>query len=200
MRIFILPILLAVTLLAGCPQPLPQTANDKQRDQQQQTNLEGVQQVGMPSIVNFRDMRGVKYWYEQRDKANLLTYTYTRNMQGQWVYFCDSIGYPIPGGTQYSAPNSMQRYSVRDPRYEASSQNGWTAGIAALPQAEPNGVFPPATAEGTGLICINPINNKAEAVYAEDKLNTFPWPQKGAIGEPDRSAPKQAPQDPLIKK
>lgn len=191
---------LAALAFAGCT-PLPsETANDKQREQQAHMNMEGAQQVGMPNIVNFRDQRGVKYWYEQRDKANLLTYSYTKNMQGQWVYYCDSIGYPIPGGTQYSAGESMQRYRVRDDRYDSTSQNGWTWGVARLPQAEPNGVFPPVTAEGTGIICINPNNNKAEAQYAEDKVNTFTYPQKAAINEPDRSSPKTAPADPLAKK
>ncbi len=201
MKTQLIALLFVGLALAGCQKPPPATANDAQRDQQAAINLEGAQQVGMPDIVNYRDMRGVRYWYEQRDKANLLTYTYTKNMQGQWIYFCDSIGYPIPGGTQYSAGESMQRYRVRDPRYGADSEHGWTWGVTRLPQAEPNGVFPPSTAEGTGIICISPINNKAEAVYAEEKVSAFPWPQKGAVNEPDRSAPaKTAPADPLAKK
>jgi hypothetical protein len=185
--------------IIGCT-PIPQpTANDTQREQQSSINNEGAHEVGMPAIKNFRDMRGLKYWYERRDQANLLTYSYTKNLEGRWVYFCDSIGYPIPGGTQYSAPQAMQRYSVRDSRYSETSINGWNWGVAALPQAEPNGIYPPSTAEGTGIICINPNNNKAEAVYAEDKVDTFTWPQRGAIGEPDRSSPKPPPPDPLVK-
>lgn len=199
MKIQFIALLLAVNMFAGCT-PIPsETANDKQRDQQAQVNLEGANEVGTPAIANFRDQRGVKYWYEQRDKANLLTYSYTKNMEGRWVYFCDSIGYPIPGGTQFSAPQSMQRYRVRDNRYDASSASGWTWGVALLPQAEPNGLYPATTSEGTGVICINPYNNKAEAQYAEDKLDTFTYPQRGAINEPDRSSPKPPPQDPLAK-
>lgn len=201
MKSTVIATLLGVTsLLAGC-NPAPQaTSNDMQRDQQATINAEGAAEVGMPHIVNFRDMRGMKFWYERRDQADLLTYTYTKNMAGQWVWFCDSIGYPIPGGTQYSAPESMQRYRVRDLRYDISTLAGWFFGVARLPQPEPNGVFPPTTAEGTGIICINPNTNKAGAAYAEDKLNTFEWPQPNALNEPNRSGPpKIAPLDPLVK-
>ena len=199
-RIFasLVAIVLSSALLAACQPPPPATANDVQRDQQAAMNSEGVAAVGMPNIVNHRDQRAVKFWYERRDQANLLTYTYTRNMEGRWVWYCDSIGYPIPGGTQYSAPTAMQRYRVRDPRYPASDVNGWDYGIAALPQAEPNGVFPPSTAEGSGAICINPRTNQASASYAEDKLNTFEYPQPNAINEPDRSVHRPAAVDPLV--
>lgn len=199
MKIKIVVLLVLMTAILGGCDPLP-TANDMQSEQQAALNQEGAREVGMPAIVNFRDQRGVKFWYEKRDQSNLLTYTYTRNLEGKWIWFCDSIGYPIPGGTQYSAPESMQRYRVRDPRHAASDLSGWDSGIARLPQAEPNGVYPPTTAQGTGIICINPKTNKADAVYAEDNLDTFPWPHPGAIGEPDRTGPaKPQPKDPLAK-
>jgi len=186
----------------GCGPFVPaKTANDVQREQQEHINMEGAAEVGMPNLVNFRDQRGMKYWYERRDQANLLTYSYTKNLEGRWVYYCDSIGYPISGGTQYSAPESMQRYRVRDDRYAPDSTSGWDYGVARLPQAEPNGVFPPTTALGTGIICINPKTNKAEAEYAEDNVDTFTYPQPSAIGEPDRSGtPKPPPPDPLAPK
>jgi hypothetical protein len=198
MKLKLLIFVILFGMLVGCGYVPPQTANDAQREQQAGMNLEGAKEVGMPNIVNFRDMRGVRFYYERRDQADLLTYTYTKNWEGQWVWYCDSIGYPISGGTQYSAPESMQRYRVRDPRFDATDSAGWNTGVTRLPQPEPNGVFPPSTAEGTGVICINPKTNKASAAYAEDKLNTFEWPQPLAIGEPDRSGPqKPQPKDPL---
>lgn len=190
--------MIATLVMFACALP-PQTSNDVQREQQEKINMEAANAVGMPNIVNFRDMRAMKFIYELRDKANVLTYTYSMNEVGRWVWLCDSIGYPISGGTQYSAATSMQRYRVRDPRYSSDRQEGWDYGVAALPQAEPNGVFPPSTAEGTMVVCINPTTNKAEAQHFEIRANAFTWPKPNAIDEPDRSGTgKPVPDDPIV--
>lgn len=190
-RIAFIALASSMLLLGACSKEL--SSADKQREQQETIVGEGVAQVGMPNIVNFRDARAVKFWYERRDQSNLMTYTYTKNMQGQWVWFCDSMGYPIPGGTQFSAPESVQRYAL--PRKNDREAD---FGSMRLPQPEPNGIYPPSSAEGSGIICINPNTNVATAAYGEEKLNTFEWPQPSAIGEPDRSGPaRPAPRDPL---
>ena len=130
----------------------------------------------------------------------MLTYTYTKNLQGQFVWFCDSIGFPISGGTQFSAPESMQHYRVRDLRYSAETAEGWFQGVEKLPQAEPNGIFPPSTAAGSRVICINPRTNVPSLSHAEDNLDTFEYPRSNAIDEPNRSGDKPKPKDPLIAK
>lgn len=113
----------------------------------------------------------MKLVYEMRDNDNLQTYTYNYvEMTGKYTYLCDSMGYPIPYSTQYSAPTSMQEYYVD--RTGSETADSW--GIAQLPQSEPNGLFPPASADGTWVMCLGP-DNKPHASYEEPKLSTFQW-------------------------
>jgi hypothetical protein len=48
-----------------------------------------------------------------------------------------------------------------------------------LPQADPNGLFSPASAEGTWVMCLNPKTKKAEPQYIEPRVitTTFPMDQ-----------------------
>jgi hypothetical protein len=101
---------------------------------------------------------------ELRDQANLLTYTYVwSDMQGKLVFFCDSVGYPIPYATQYTNPQKVQQLTY--------GQGG--AAMVTMPQADPNGLFSPASAEGTWVMCIdpNPPHN-ARPVYVEPRVTT----------------------------
>jgi hypothetical protein len=156
--------------LAGCE--YKPTANDIQRQQQQMMNAEGARQVGMPKILNYREMRLLKMFYEMRDQEDLATYTYIFvPMTGKWVHYCNSIGFPIPYSTQYSGPTAMQTYNVGT--QGAGDNNRW--GVAQLPQPEPNGIFPPSSSDATFVMCIGPDGSPKPA-YSEDKLDTFLWP------------------------
>ena len=46
----------------------------------------------------------------------------------------------------------------------------------ALPQADPNGLFMPASAEGTWLMLINPKTNQPSPVYIEPRVTVSPFP------------------------
>ncbi len=156
---------LGMLALAACaPQP---TSNDKQREQEAQITNEGASEVGMPNITHFREMRLLKTIYEMRDQGDLSTWTYLFNQfTGKYVPMCPSIGFPIPYATQFSAPESMQTYNVR------GANDGDRYGVARLPQAEPNGLNMPTSAEGTWIICIGP-NNKPAVTYSEPRVVTF---------------------------
>lgn len=186
--------LLGLALLGGCYEPTAST-NDVQREQQENQTRDIAQKVGMPYLPNARDSRQLKYWYELRDVAGLMTYAYTMNMQGQWVWICDSVGFPFPGGTQFSAPSSIQRYSL--PATDGLPRD---YGTAELPQPEPNGVFPPSSADASGLLCVNPDNPaQVGPAQIEDRVNVFMWPKPNAINEPDRTAKPQGPvHDPIM--
>lgn len=143
-----------------------QGANDVQRDRQQAVVREGVAAVGVPAIVNFREMRQLKSIYELRDQEGLVTYTYTfSEVTGKASFFCDSIGYGIPYATQFTASEAMQRYSLAS---TADRSSVW--GDSKLPQPEPNGLFPPTSADGTWVMCKDPASAKLRPQYVEPKI------------------------------
>ncbi len=158
-------IAVAVTTLAACAPP--QTSNDIQRDTQEKMVREGVSQVGVPSIKNFRELKIAKDIYEMRDQEGLVTYTYTFSEQtGRYRFFCDSIGYPLPYSTQFSQPTSVQRYNLPS----TGSGEGRAYGTEVLPQAEPNGLFSPASAEGSWILCKDPNGRDVHPTYSEPRL------------------------------
>jgi hypothetical protein len=73
---------------------------------------------------------------------------------------CPSIGYPIPGGTQLTNP--------------MRATNPGSNGALALPQGEPNGLFPPSTSGGTWVLCVR--GGKTEPTYVEPNVVTYAHP------------------------
>ena len=159
---------LAIMLVACAPE---QTSNDIQRDQQNKLLAEGTAQTGMPAIKNFRERKLLKDILELRDQDGLVTYTYTwSEVTGKKVFFCDSIGYGIPYATQYTAPETMQTYNL-----PVSSGSEHHYGASRLPQADPNGLFSPASAEGTWVMCKNPNGKEVRPVYVEPRVIVSPF-------------------------
>ena len=170
--------LLLVSVLASC-EGKP-TSSDIQRDRQERMVQEGVSQVGIPSIKNFRELKLAKDIYEMRDETGLATYSYMENLNpvvvrghtalgGKLSFLCDSIGYPLPYSTQFTAPETMQRYYLE--RRHGGGQNDvrqW--GVTRLPQAEPNGLFSPSSAEGTWVLCKDPNGKDVRPIYTEPRV------------------------------
>ncbi len=151
-------------LFAACAPP--PTSSDVQRDRQETMVAEGVSQVGVPAIVNFREYKLAKDIYEMRDQTGLVTYTYLwSDIQGKLLFFCDSIGYPIPYATQFSAPESVQRFYLPG---RGNVPREW--GKEKLPQAEPNGLFTPSSAEGTWVMCKDPNGKDTRPTYVEPRV------------------------------
>lgn len=160
-------------MLAGCA-PAP-TSSDNMRDQQEQNLGNAIKSVGTPSIKNYREMRIMKDLYELRDQNGLVTYTYLKSeVDNKLCYYGETIGYGIPYATQYSASESMQRYYVK-----ATGDGGPSYGAARLPQAEPNGLFPPAAAEGTWVMLKDPDGPDVKPVYVEPRIIVEPFKRKG---------------------
>lgn len=148
--------LLGVTLV-GCDDF--SSSDEKQRAQQEQILKEGTAQTGMPAIKNFRERKLMKQIIEMRDQDGLVTYTYTvPETTGRPVFLCNSIGYAIPAATQYTNPQ----------KYEMSG--------ATLPQADPNGLFSPDSAEGSWVMCTDPSGSgKTRPVYVEPRVIVSPF-------------------------
>lgn len=151
---------MALTLamfFAGCD--VQETGEELQAKQQAEQTKIAVQSSGMPAITNFTEKKNMKMILEMRDNQGLRTYTYMRDMNGNMHQLCDSVGYPIPYSTQYT-----------NPQYIADKGNGY--GYAIIPQADPNGLYSPESAEGSYVMCLNPKDKQLTPVYVEERLIT----------------------------
>jgi hypothetical protein len=158
----IIPVAAIFMLQSGCDSAPPRS--DIEQQQKQETlRQEANAQVGMPGITNFTEMKLMRQLYELRDKE-IATYSYTPDMNGKLWHICDSIGYGLPYGTQFSNPEKIVPYG----------QNTYVPNTShVIPQSEPNGLFMPPTAEGTWIICGTAKDLKP--VYVEPKVIVAPF-------------------------
>ena len=164
-KVALIVIGISLIMLAAC-EPKP-TSSDVQRQRQEVVVAEGVSQVGVPSIKNFRELKLAKDIYEMRDQTGLTTYTYLySDLNGKLIFLCDSIGYPLPYATQFSAPESIQTWRITG----TDSGDIKRYGTDKLPQAEPNGLFTPGSAEGTWVLCKDPNGSEVRPLYTEPRV------------------------------
>ena len=164
---FILAALFAMLALVSCGPP---SSDDIQRAQQEQILAQGTSQIGMPAIKNFRERKLLKDIYELRDQASYVTYSYIcAPNTGRFIYLGQSIGYPIPYSTQFTNPEKAEYVG--------------TSGRYVLPQADPNGLFSPASANGTWVMIVDP-KGEAKPQYVEDNVTclTYKLPKEALIG------------------
>ena len=146
-------------VITGCDNT-PSSRETEQR-QQEQLQQESIAQTGVPSIKNFREKKLLKDIYELRDQDGLTTYTYiVAENTGKLIFLGESIGYGIPAATQYNNPEQALGYS----------EHKYT-----LPQAEPNGLYTPAAAEGTWVMLKNPNSKAVKPVYVEPRIIVSPF-------------------------
>ena len=145
----------------GCDKQAP-TGDDIMNAQQRQTDRQAALAVGPPAIVNFQEKRTLKQIYELRD-TQLSTVTYIVDRYGKTHKICDSVGYGIPYATQYTNPSKIDY------------NRGQDGGNIAIPQADPNGLFSPASAEGTWVLCLNPKDKKVVPIYIEPRIIVSPF-------------------------
>lgn len=160
----ILAIVATALILSACDDS-PPTSDQIANRQQEQLSRQAVQEVGMPAITNFQEKRVLKQILELRD-TKLSTVTYTQDLQAHLHKLCDSIGYGIPYSTQFTNPQ----------RAFYGTYHGEPAVIA---QADPNGLFSPASADGTWVLCLNPATKDVAPVYVEPHIVVSPFALPG---------------------
>ncbi|MEQ1500154.1 MAG: hypothetical protein ABL917_02130 [Parcubacteria group bacterium] len=164
-------IALAGLILVGCEE-LPKSSDTIQQKQQETILAEGTAAIGMPAIKNFRRRRIMKDIQEMLDQNGLVTYTYLENMNptpihghtalgGKLTFFCNSVGYAISAATQFTNPQKI----------EHPNQGVWFT----MPQADPDGLFSPASAEGSWVMCKDPNGTDTKPTYSEPRLVTSPF-------------------------
>lgn len=161
---------LSILALAGCMQ---QNADEIQNNKQNAQNMQAINSVGFPAIIHFFEKRMMKTIMEMRDDPTLATYSYIKDQNGGYRWFCDSVGYGLPGAVQYTNPQYL---------YNPTNAPGYYV----MPQADPNGLYSPATMDATWILCKVPEkDNKIEPQYVEDKLIVSTYRRKDAIGDPN---------------
>lgn len=149
-------------LVGGCS--LTPSSDEVQRNQQETILKEATAQTGMPAITSFYERKQLKRILEIRDRSNFLTYTYVRVPgTGQLKFICRSIGYGIPYATQYTNPQKAQ--------YDRGE-------IVVIPQADPNGLFSPESADATWVLCVNPNGGEPLPHYEENPVSVSVVPMK----------------------
>jgi len=149
--------------LTACDQIKP-TSTQIEKAKQEEMSLRAVETVGMPAITNFAEKRMMKDILELRDR-NVATTTYIMDMNGKMHKVCDSVGFGLPYATQYTNPQRVARMSETPDH-----------GNVTLPQADPNGLYSPASADGTWVQCVDPKTKKATVVYLEPRIIVSPFP------------------------
>ncbi len=151
-------------IFTACNNVTTQSADEIDQQKQEQALQQAQRQAGMPAILNFQEKKLLKMIYELRDDEKIINYAYLYNeMQGKLVFLGKCMGYGIPYATQYSNPEK-EVYG-----------GGYQRGFGSLPQAEPNGLFMPATAEGTWVMLLDK-NNEPHPVYIEPRVIVSPFP------------------------
>lgn len=92
------------------------------------------------------------------------TWTYTKSMTGQITEICQSIGYPVPYSTQLTNPERVDWVNLSGP----------SGTYATLPNAEPDSLYYPESANATWITCTKP-DGTSDVVYFEDNVFTLPW-------------------------
>ena len=152
-------VMLVVFVLAACGGRVP-SSDQIQAEQNEQARQEAVNRVGMPSIVNDAELKFARDIYELRDNPQV-TWAYIKDVDGALRCFAEGIGYGLPYGVQYTNPDKIGYVS--------------SYGVVAMPQAEPNGLFMPDSAEATWYQAKSPVDGRIVVVYVEERLIITPY-------------------------
>jgi len=122
-----------------------------------------------------------------------MTWTYLWSDYHRCFTFIEtSVAYPMPYATQRTSPQKIVKRAT----------DHWLA----MPQADPNGLYSPADAEGTFVEMNNPTKvNQTGLVYSEPRISTFPYELPQRLVCPDLVRPepisttlKTAPKTPVV--
>lgn len=165
----ILAIFLAVCFF-GCDYSKQKSSDMIQQDQQETIFKEASAQIGMPNIKYFTERKLLKMILELRDRADLITYTYLYNeFTGKLVFFHETIGFGIPYATQFTNP---QKFDLRWVGLGAND-GGMRTIEGVIPQADPNGLYSPQSAEATWLL-IRDDDGSIKPIYVENRVIISP--------------------------
>ncbi len=155
--IVVLMMFIASFNFVGCDED----AEQKQSRETEQILGEIDKQIGMPNIKNFQEKKLAKLVMEQRDRSDLICYAYLKSeMTGKLIFIGKCVGFGLPYSVQFTNPQKVENY---------------THGII-LPQADPNGLYMPESAQATWLLMVDPNGGDPKPVYIEPEVVVSPFP------------------------
>jgi hypothetical protein len=160
---------LVLAIVTGCDLEVsakPPSADAVAAQRTQNAMQEAMRQVGMPAIVNFKELRDAKMIFELRDQADLVCYAYFQTLDGHLVFFGKCLGYGLPYSVQYTNPERILTYDGGE--YGAINP-------ITLPQPDPNGLFMPEGLSATWLMMLDK-DSKPQPVYVEPTIVVMPFP------------------------
>jgi hypothetical protein len=128
--------------------------------------------VPFPAIINYAERRNLKMIYELRDNPKLVTWSYVTDLNGKLHNVCDgsnSVGFPIPYATQFTAPKALVAKRGQYP--DGTTTGDWHT--FEQDQPEPNTLYMPSSAEATWVLCFNQTTKTIEATYVEDRVRSY---------------------------
>lgn len=178
-------VLFSALAVAGCD------VGDNAARRQAQATLtmtqEADRKVGMPRIANFAEREFAKQVYEDRDRA-VTTYVYLQSLDGKLHCLGPAIGYGIPYGVQFTAPEYPQWASAVKP----DGSSGFNE-VVTLSQPEPNGLYMPDNAAATWIRVVGP-DGRAVPLMVESDITVSPFELAGPIvASPCPEAPSKEP-------
>lgn len=140
-----------------------ETSDSKMRVEQEKILEQANAAVGLPPIGNFFEKKNMAQILTLRDDPNYLTFTYVFNEHlACYRLLAQSVGYPFPYSTQFTNPMKLEKISSG--HYEV------------MPQAEPNGLFSPESAEASFVMVQDPTKpERVVPLYSEPRLTTVPY-------------------------
>lgn len=164
-KLMIVLVGLMLVMMSSCGDQTQKLSNRKMAENQESIMQEANRQTGMPAIVNYQERKLMKQIFELRDQANLVCYAYViPEMTGKPVFLGKCMGYGLPYSTQFTNPMTLETPGISE------------RGCTTMPQADPNGLFMPESADGTWLMLINPKTGQPQPVYIESRVMVSPFP------------------------
>lgn len=167
--IAVLLLIVAVFSLSACniEQEKDEVAS-KEREYTQNLQEEMQRQIGQPLVENYFEKKNYKMIYELRDDPDLITYLYTRNLEGKYIYEGKALGFGLPASIQYNRPNTV----VESEEFLGESLIDTPTEV--VDQAEPNGMYMSDGLDATWIIRIDEKTGELYPDYYEPKIVVSP--------------------------
>ena len=137
-------------------------ADQKATAQQEYLARRAMDEVGIYQPTHFTRKRLANRIGQLLDDPTLATIAYAQGIDGRLRCIGRTIGFPLPGATQTTSPARLETGGYYTSRW-----------AVAMPQAEPDQLFSPATEDATWLLLVNPKTGQASPAYFEGKVQTF---------------------------
>lgn len=173
-NIFIILAMLSLLILSvGCTTAPTKNVEQQETRAVQDSLEEASRQIGSPHIDDFFEKKTAKQIFELRDNSELVTYAYTTNLDGKFVYLGKAIGFGLPYSVQYTNPEKLvNSYGLSFSEWWPVRNKHGTGDSPkyTLPQADPNGLYMPEGLSATWLMLINEKTGEPEIIYTEPSI------------------------------